>query len=381
MIWFGTVFISVALALASAALLYIGLALIALWRWRPQTPAATSRGQPPITVLKPLCGLEPELYENLRSFCVQNYPTFQLIFGLQDRSDPAQQVVKQLQREFPQLDLQLVINERQHGSNRKVGNLINMLPAARHAHLVIVDSDIRVGPDYLSMLAGPLSDPSVGLVTCLYRARPLGTWWAQLGAQFINDWFLPSVLVARLCGARTFGFGATLAMRRDVLVRSGGLESLASQLADDYLLSARSRALGLRTALADYLVETQVAETRLADLLQHELRWLRTIRAVQPAGYAGIAVTFTMPISLLALSATTIHPWLVAVPLLALLLRLVLNWAVTRKLRLSMQTSAWLIPLRDLLSLTLWIASFCGRRVRWQRQNFSICSDGRMRLP
>ncbi len=381
MAWLHTVVVLVPLLLAGAAIAYGGLALVAVWRWRPRRPLPAAGRQPALTVLKPLCGLEPGLYENLRSFCRQDYPRFQLVFGLQDSSDPAQHVVERLRREFPHLDLQLIIDERQHGSNRKVGNLINMLPAARHEHLVIADSDIRVGPDYLCRLAGPLSDPGVGLVTCLYRARPLGSGWAQLGAQFINDWFLPSVLVAQLCGARTFGFGATLALRRNVLVRGGGFESLASQLADDYLLSVRSQALGLRTALADCVVETQVAEARLADLLHHELRWLRTIRTVQPAGYAGVVVTFTMPLSLLALPAATYHPALAAIPLLALLLRIMLNWAVAHKLRLPIQTSVWLIPLRDLLSLTLWIASFCSRRVRWQRQSFSICSDGRMRLP
>lgn len=372
---------AVALALAGSALLYAGLALIALWRWRPRESAGPAAAWPPLTVLKPLCGPEPELYDNLRSFCSQQYPRFQLVCGLQDATDPAQRVVARLQREFPRLDLQLVIDERQYGSNRKVGNLLNMLPAARYDHLVIADSDIRVGPHYLRALAGPLSEPGVGLVTCLYRARPLGPGWAPLGAQFINEWFLPSVLVARLFGSQAFGFGATLALRREVLARSGGLQALAWQLADDYLLGARSRALGLRTVLADYLVETQVAETRLADLLQHELRWLRTIRIVQPLGYAGTGVTFTVPVSLLALVAAPGYPWLAMLPLLALLLRLVLHWSAERKLRVPVRTNAWLVPIRDLLSLTLWITSFCSRRVRWQRQDFSISPDGRMRLP
>lgn len=362
---------------AAASLAYLAAAVLAVRRWAAR-PFPRVEQQPPVTILKPLCGSEPLLYENLRSFCDQDYPAFQVIFGVRDGNDPAVQVARRLIEEFPHRDLGLIIDERLVGTNHKVSNLANMMPAVRHDRLVIADSDIRVGRDYLSALAGPLDDPAVGLVTCLYRARPVGTLWSRLGAQFVNEGFLPSVLVANMLGSTDFGFGATLAVRRTVLERIGGFPALADYLADDYLLGAQTRRLGLRTVLSPYLVETVVHEPSFAALVAHELRWARTIRLVRPWGHAGSLFTHAFPVSLIGAALIHSLPWSAALPLLALFLRLVLYSSVRSSLRLSDSATAWLVPFRDLLSFTIWSMSFLRRRVRWRQRELSVHTDGRM---
>ncbi len=180
-------------------------------RVRSRSARYASADGPPATLLKPLCGVEPETYECLRSFCDQNYSRFQIVFGVSSDSDPAVAVVRRLQKEFPHRDLQIVIDRRQHGNSRKVSNLINMMNLARHDFLILSDSDVRVSRDYLARVVAPLLDPGVGIVTCPYRGRPREGLWSLLGALFINEWFIPSVRVAALGGSRSFAFGATIA--------------------------------------------------------------------------------------------------------------------------------------------------------------------------
>src|SRR5450755_2512412 len=203
--------------------------------------------RPPVTILKPLCGAEPETYACLRSFCDQHYPQFQIVFGVADAVDPVVAIVERLQREYPNIDLQICIDRRQHGSNRKVSNLINMMPRVRNEVLVISDSDVVVAQDYLARVVSPLTEQSVGIVTCTYKGRPRLGLWSHLGSLFINDWFMPSVRIAALGGSRSFAFGATIAIRQEVLLRVGGFKSIANQLADDYRLGELTRRAGLRT--------------------------------------------------------------------------------------------------------------------------------------
>lgn len=363
---------------AGGSLIYLAGAIVLLLGWARRDAPAGEAG-PPITILKPLCGLEPDLYENLRSFCDQDYPEFQVLFGVRDADDPALAVARRLVREFPQRDLRVVVDDRLIGSNRKVSNLANMLPAASHELLVIADSDIRVGSDYLSHLAAPLARPEVGLVTCLYRARPDASLWSRLGAMGVNEGFLPSVLVARALGSTAFGFGSTLALRREHLDRIGGFDALAEHLADDYQLGELTRRCGLRTVLSTYLVETLAHEPNAAALLHHELRWARTIRAVRPWGHLFSVVTHALPMSLFAVALAGGAAWSVALPFLALGGRLVLHYAACTGLRLSWRGDPWLVPIRDLLSFAVWAVSFLGRSVRWRRGEFSVASDGRMR--
>jgi ceramide glucosyltransferase len=298
------------------------------------------------------------------------------VFGVRDPADPAVAVVRRLQHEFPTLDLALVLDATHHGSNAKVSNLINIMAVARHDYLIIVDSDIRVEPGYVQQVVAPLLDRSVGIVTCPYVGRPLPDLWSQLGAQFINGWFVPSVFVAALFGSRAFAFGATIAMRREVLDAVGGLEAIADQLADDYRLGELTRELGLRTVLSEVVVETVVEERGLQDLLEHELRWLRTIKTVRPVGYTLAFVTFALPVALLGTALAGGARLSVLALGITALLRLVMHWYWSPKGDRSIWTRLWALPLHDCALFGLFCWAFVGQRVNWGQTSFHLAQDG-----
>lgn len=365
------------LLLAALAMAYSVVA----WRAgrRPIRPVRCEpSASPPVTFLKPLCGAEPETYACLRSFCDQQYPQFQIVFGIADAADPAVTVVARLQGEFPALDLKLCIDRRQHGSNRKVSNLINMVPLAAHGILILADSDISVAPDYLANVVGPLTDTSVGIVTCSYSGRPRGGLWSVFGSLFINEWFVPSVRVAAWGGSQCFAFGATIAIRREVLSSIGGFKAIKDQLADDYRLGELARRAGLRTVLSHVVVDTVVTETTFKQLALHELRWLRTIRAVNPLGYCFSAVTFGFPIAAMGCVLAGGSPATLGM----LAVTTAARWRMHVRTRRP-DGPAWhvmLLPLRDTLSLALWACSFRTRRVQWRDSHFDVASDGSARL-
>jgi len=364
-------------ALSAASVAYSLLATVAviLWRQRRVRPDQPDY-RPPVTVLKPLCGDEPCLYDALRSFCVQRYPQYQIVFGVREGADRARRVVERLQREFKTLDMTLVVNDRVIGRNFKVSNLANMVSAVRYDHLVIADSDVIVGPDYLANVVQPLASRSVGLVTCIYRGRAMGHLASRIGALFIDGWFMPAVLVSRLLGSQSFVSGATMALRRDTLEAIGGFEKLANHLADDYILGRLVRQRGLRTVIAPVTVETVVTESDLSSVVGHELRWMRTIRSLQPAGYvfSGITCGMAVPIFGVVMGAGTL-------PVLglltgSLLLRLVLHCAWAELPPIRAMRAAWLVPARDLLVFGVWSAGFFCRNVSWRQQTLSVAADG-----
>jgi ceramide glucosyltransferase len=362
-----------ALALTACATAYGFVAcLAAILRKKPAIGVCSA--MPPVTVFKPLCGAEAETYDCLRSFCDQDYPAFQVIFGVADANDPVVAVAERLQREFPHRDLQIVVDRRQHGSSRKVSNLMNMVAAAKHEYFVISDSDVRVGRDYLARIVAPLQGPDVGIVTCPYRGVPRAGVWSLWGSQFINEWFMPSVRVAALCGSRAFAFGVTIALRRRVLARIGGFMSIANQLADDYRLGELTRRLGLRTVLSDVVVETCVVERSFGELVRHELRWLRTIRAVRPVGYCLSVVTFGVPVAALGALLAGRPPAALAMLTLTAAARVVLH--LKARNRGAFLAPLLMLPIRDLLSLGLWTWSFVTRRVHWRNDYFRVNRDG-----
>ena len=341
----------------------------------PPSPGADTAVSPAVTVLKPLCGAEQGLYEQLRSFCVQDYPCYQLIFGVREAHDPALQVVRQLQAEFPALDSALVIDPTLHGCNAKISNLINMLPRARHDRLILADSDITVPRDYLARVLAPLADAGVGLVTCPYRGRALPGLPSELGAMFINDWFIPSVMLAERFGSHTFVSGATIAMRAQLLAALGGLHSLADQLADDYKLGELVRLHGQRIVLSDLTVETTVHEPTLAALCRHELRWLRTIQASQPLGYAACFPSFPLPTVLVGAALTGFTPAALTLVGITAAARLVLHYFAGGGGRVRWKQLG-LLPLREALLTALWAWSFGRREIVWREQRFGIGQDG-----
>ncbi|GAB2567819.1 bacteriohopanetetrol glucosamine biosynthesis glycosyltransferase HpnI [Dyella jejuensis] len=356
----------IALALAAT-----GYAWIAAWAvlkgsrvWAPDRAGKAIAA----SILKPLHGAEPRLYENLRSFCAQAHPDYQLVFGVRDPDDPAVAVVERLRIEFPQRPIALAIDPRVHGANLKVSNLMNMLPHAQHDVLVLADADISVAPDYLARVIAPLSDAGVGIVTCLYRGLPGPSFWSRLGRLFIDDWFAPSVRLSHAFGSTRFAFGSTIALRRDALQAMGGFEALRDTLADDFWLGELTRRAGLRTVLSDVVVGTEVTESSLAELWSHELRWLRTIRSIAPAGFAMTFVCFTSPLLLLGLCLAP--GWVTgSLALLGGGARVLLHFLQRRT---SDEAFAWheflLVPLRDTLLLLEWAIALAGWQVRWRGQ-------------
>lgn len=363
--------VSVIFPVIVGSLGYLAFALWRLSRFRPAAPADTGT-LPAVTVLKPLCGVDAGLYENLRSFCIQDYPDFQVVFGVAHPDDPAITVVQKLIREFAERDLTLVVDPAIIGPNRKISNLANMYPAAKHGLLVIADSDMRVGSDYLRVLAGTFRDPQVGAATCLYTGTPVGGIASAMAAAYINEWFLPSVLVALAFREPAFCFGATMAVRREVLERLGGFRRLAQVLADDYLLGKWVTDLGYTVRLAPYLVENVVLEPGFRSLLLHELRWARTVRSVEPVGYALSFVTYAIPVALLFF-AVSFSAWGMEAVALAVLLRTALHFVARRRLGLrGPPARPWLVPLRDLLCFGVWLASFGGSTVHWREHRFQF---------
>ena len=362
---------------------YAVLALVAVVVWQIRRAPTNSRQLPPVTVLKPLCGAEPGLYENLRSFCKQDYPEFQIVFGVRDLADPALSVVERLLVEFPSLPIDVVVNPQQHGSNCKISNLINMIARARHDVLAMADSDACVGPDYLSTVTAPLLDHNVGLVTCLYRGVPTQHICSRLGAMYINDWYMPSVLVAWLFGYQGYASGQTLCLRRDTLQAIGGLEAMANHLAEDHRLGEMVRGSGLRIVLSPYMLQAEHHEPNLDSLTRHEVRWMRTIRVLRPRSFRVIFLSFSLPLAILGIMLTGVEPSLSTTAWAlfgtTLIARLLVHFVHRLRGDRSLFSDLWLLPARDLLIWWVWCRSFFSSRVTWRGSEFEVDANGIMR--
>jgi len=357
---------------------YLGVSVWAVRRLKQRNPRRGAAAGP-ISVLKPLCGEDPDLAGNLRSFCTQDYPEVQVVFGVREESDPAVAIVRRLMAELPDADLTLVVDGRRRGRNLKVANLQNMLPAARHGVLVIADSDMRVERHYLAAMSAPLADPRVGLVTCLYRGIPVGGVWSRLACLHVNHGFLPQAALADAIGAGAGCFGASIGLRRDTLERIGGLGAIADELADDYALGAAVRRLGLRIELLPLIVDNVIVEPSLVALFRHELRWARTIRLVAPLGFLGSVVTQPVVMAAAALALGALPAAAAAALAVALASRALTVGLIDRALRLP-RSPLILLPLRDVLSFAVFIASFFTRRVEWRDRTFRVGPNGRLKL-
>ena len=361
------------LMLSAASVAYLFLAVIAsLLARRRRALIADERHQPPLTILKPLCGDEPYLYEALRSFCIQDYPQYQIIFGVHDSGDEACDTVERLKRELPHLDIKLVVDGRIRGKNLKVSNLANLLRFVRHEYIIVADSDVIVERDYLSSIASLLKDPEVGLVTCMYRARALDCPPSRFGALFIDSWFMPAVRVSRLLGVTSYVSGVTIALRREVLSRIGDFDSVTDCLADDYMIGEAVRKLGLKTRVAPFLVETVVSEKSLHEVARHELRWMSTIRSVQPIGYAFSCITCGIAMPLFAMLIGVGAPALIYLFFAAGVLRVILHCLSSKQSLRGLAGSAWLIPARDLMLFCVWFFGFFSRTVNWREKAVAV---------
>jgi ceramide glucosyltransferase len=336
---------------------------------------------PPISILKPLKGTDPEMYASLRSHCVQDYPEYEIIFGVSNANDPALPFVERLKAEFPQCAIRTVLCSEKLGANIKVSNLMQMFPYARHDRLLVNDSDIRVERDYLRRIVSPLADPQIGMVTCLYRGIAASSLGSRLEALGISTDFTGGVLAARqLEDGIHFGLGSTLAFRRTDLESIGGFAALADYLGDDYEIGRRISALGLKVELSDVVVETFLPPYGRREFLQHQLRWARNIRDSRRAGYFGLGLTFGIPWALLALVFSRGASWawalLAAVIAMRVSMALTVGWTVLRDRQVF--RSLWLLPLRDLVAIAIWFAGFLGHKIRWRGETFEL-RDGKLR--
>lgn len=362
------------LALTVIGIGYLAVAAIFLLRLaRPRSEHSAEL--PALTVLKPLHGDEPDLAANLASFVAQEYPAaVQFVFGVQHSGDLAIAAVRAVQEAYPDRDIALIVDGRQHGSNRKVSNLANMAEHARHGTILLADSDMRAPPGYLRRVMAMLGVPGVGLVTCPYHGLPIETPWSRLTALGIDSHFLPGIAMGIGLGVGHPCMGSTIALRRETLDRIGGFASVANELADDHVIGAKVRALGLAVVVSPFTVGHTCAERSLRDLLRQELRWLRTVRQVEPAGHAGSLITHPLAYATVAL---VLEPGPIAAAAfgLACAARVGVCLVAERAFGLK-RHSYWLVPMRDLLSFALFAASFFGRAVSWRGHDYDVAKSG-----
>jgi ceramide glucosyltransferase len=366
-------------AVTACGIAYLIAALIAAIRAGARyvpAPMAT----PPVTLLKPVHGLDVELFKNLCSFCEQEYPLFQVIFGVQRSDDPAIAVIRRVIERYPKRDLTLIVADGDDRGNPKIANVMNTIGGAKYDLLVITDADMRVGPGYLSAIAAAFDDPYTGAATCLYAGVPRGGFASRLAALQMDDQFAPSVLVATMLQPLAFCFGSTMAVRRSVLAEIGGLEALREQIADDYMLGALVHARGHRVALSPYVVHNVVEEESVGSVWRREVRWARVIRSVRPAGFAMSFVTFPLPFALLLLALPGHALTGAAAVAIVLALRAALHAAMralfyrsdpTGAPRLGLSGMA-LVPMRELFGFAVWCGGFLGRRVHWRHRELKI---------
>src|SRR5215469_6800419 len=362
---------------------YLVLVAIAAARFRRERKRAGGNDAsfPPVTLLKPVCGMEPGLEEHLTSFFEQQYPIYEIIFGARHLDDPALDVVRRVSARYPSVPVEIVAVGEPWRANAKVCSLVRMYEYASHDYLIISDSDVSVDPNYVAEVVQPLLDPRNGLVTCLYRGRSTGGVWSKLEALGMSVEMTAGAIVANLLEGMKFALGPTMAIRRDALEAVGGFESLADYCADDYVLGREVAGSGRQVVMSQHVIDHVVINRRFACSMHHQIRWMKSTRFSRCAGHAGTAMTFAMPFGLLALvAAGALQHWLLAAGLVvaACLNRFVLSiaagWGVVRDRRAL--RLAWLYPLRDLMGFVFWCASYSGREIVWRGKLYRLEEGG-----
>ncbi len=371
-----TVLGAVCAGLAVAGTAYFVMCIWAAKRWqrerRERTRAAFT---PPVSILRSLKGVDPHMYLAFRSHCLLDYGEYEVLFGVSDPNEPALELVTKLQEEFPLRQLRVVHCPKALGSNGKVSNLAQMLPQARYEHIVINDSDILVPRDYLQHMLAPMATTDVGMVTTLYRGIAGKTLGSRLEALGLSTDFAGGVLVARaLDGGLRFGLGATIATTKTVLAAIGGLQPLADYLGDDYELGARAAAAGYRVELADIVVETALPDYGFRDFWAHQIRWARNVKDRRPAQNCGLIVTFALIWAILGVLAAPHAWWTWLILFLAAVARLTAAVVVGRGVLGDSRVlrDLWLVPLRDLVALAVWMVSFSGDEIEWRGERFRL---------
>ena len=336
---------------------------------------------PPVTILKPVKGMDAESFENFASFCRQEYPVYQIVFAAASADDPVIPVIGRLKDEFPDADIELVVDGRIHGPNYKVCNLINAWPRVKHEIIIVCDSDIRVGERYLQEVCAPFADPKVGLVTSLYRTSKVSGTACAVEAMGFTSEMVPNVMVALKLEGLSFALGASMAVRREALEKIGGFGALADYLADDYQLGNRVFRAGWRLELSDYFVESVMHRENLGTVLSRQLRWARTMRASRPGGYFASGVTQPFPAACLALVLSGFSAAGAAAALALYAVRFLAALVYSRSFLKDgiFPRWLWLLPLRDGLAFATWGLAFLGNEVRWRGHRFTLIPGGKIR--
>ena len=336
--------------------------------------------QPPVSILKPMRGLDDDLEENLRAFCDQDYPDYQILFGVEGADDPCAPVLRRIIAEFPDKDIELLVCGANHGANRKINNLRAMLPKARHAVLVLADSDIRVCSDYLERIVAPLADETVGLVCSPYRWKAPRTLPAAIEALTFCAEFIPSVLLVERFEGMKFALGATIAVRRRCLDEVGGFDRIHDYLADDYMLGKLIRERGHKLVLSDYVVDLIHHHTSWKRMMEHQVRLVRTYRVCRPTGFFFSIFSHGTTWATILLLLSHFSPLAWSVWCVVVGMRVVTSAIYLLNYFPDLLTTGylWLLPVRDWLASVWWLAAYTGNRVRWRGAYFTLTSDGKL---
>ncbi len=370
------------LPLMAGSLVYCAMVVVAVRRYlrdrRPSPqPPATRHPPPAFSILKPLRGLDDGLDDNLRSFFRQDYPEFEILFGIDEPSDPALEVVERVRAEFPEIPSRVLVTGESPYANPKDFSLESMAKAASHDLLVMSDSDIRVTPDMLRAFAAEFADPKLGCITCPYRAVAGPSFWTRLEAIGMNTEFISGILVARMLEGMNFGVGPTMVMRREALAKIGWFSRVCDSYIDDFLLGKYTADAGYGTELSAYVIEHRIGSQPFVTNIKHRVMWQRGTRFSRPAGYYGQAFTYTIPIALLLLAAAPAW-WPVTAA------AFVFRYAAAGATAISVLDDPvfrhrwWLLPLQDVLAFLSWAAALFGNTIRWRGRRFRLGAEGRL---
>lgn len=370
--------------LVGISLAYHAATVAAAFRWRERSRQIKAMGAahlpdwPGVTILKPLCGIDPHHDANLRSFCNLDYPHYQIIFGALDADDPGLETAYVLGKQFRASDITIISGGEVLGENRKVSNLLAMMPDAKHDILVIADSDMRVQPDYLRAVIAPFGDPNIGLVTCPYRGADPAGLAGGLEALGIGAEFMPSAFLAYYAFKLRFAFGSTIAIRRGVLDQIGGFEGLLNVLADDFMLADRAHRAGHKVHLSSYVVDDSLGRESFATVWKRRLRWARTSRAMRPGPYMGLFIAYLTPLALLAFALNPAGALAWELLVCAIVLRIAFAGIIASRCThdLAVVRRLALLPIAEVVSGSIWLTSLFGSTVHWRGKAFAINRDG-----
>lgn len=383
LVWNSLLYLAIFGVLTSTGYLILLLGATARFRRRKQTASGTDRQMPAATMMKPLCGMEPRLEENLESFFLQDYPVFEILFGTRNDGDPALNVVRRLCARYPNVPVRIVFSGEPDKPNAKVCTLREMFAQASHEYVVISDSDVGVAPDYLRRVVPPLVDEKIGLVMCLYRGVPTGGFWAGLEALGMSVEMTAGVVAASTIGEVDFALGPTMATSKTVVENVGGIGALADYCADDYVLGNLVAKSGRKVVISENVIDHYVVNRSLKASLLHQTRWMLSTRFSIPAGHASSVMTFAVPFGVLAAIAgvgaghgapgAALLGWTL---INRMIMSVAVGWGVVRDRRALRY--CWLYPLRDLMGFGFWLASYAGDTVDWRGEKYKLVRGGRM---